>query len=73
MLDSDPVPDEVLVKFGALHMEPGDILVMMVKDEVSEEWVAQTEAVLKPLLPEGVEILVLQNGITLGRITRRPA
>jgi hypothetical protein len=48
-----------------LTLKPGDVLVLHVKGRISDEQVAMIRSRLLPLLPDGVQAMVLDQGTSL--------
>jgi hypothetical protein len=56
-----------------LTLAKGDTLVVMSESMLASQQRAQIAAYVKPKLPEGVEVLVLDGGLTLAQLSRTRA
>ena len=59
--------EDLLVNFGVLHLEPGDILVLMSPHRLSQSQKMNMSQTIRARLPD-TQVLVLEEGMTLGKL-----
>ena len=63
--------DEILVDLAVLTLKPGDTLVVLAKDKLSNEYIERIAEVAKDFFPSN-RCLVLDAGLTLAVIHEEP-
>jgi hypothetical protein len=61
--------EEVITAVQTLTLKPGDIVALMFGGRLSATAAAHIRADLRSVFPESVKVLILEEGMTLARVT----
>ena len=56
----------MMVQFGKLELKPGDILVLMFAGRLSTEAVKGIYEGMKKILPQSVQVMILEDNVQIG-------
>jgi hypothetical protein len=65
----ETIVNVVTVKGAKLELKEGDTLAVMYPNRLAKDQVEHLMAYLRPALPEGVKVMVLDGGMTLAKIS----
>jgi hypothetical protein len=65
--------EDVLTGVQTLRLRPGDILALLYAGRLSPEANYRLERALRAIVPDSVKCIVLQEGMTLARVTTEAA
>lgn len=65
--------DDAQLQIGKLSLKPGDVLVAKFTPSPSQEVARRAAEYIRPLLPEGVKLMVVGPEVDLSVITAEPA